>query len=96
MDDHSFMPNVQIDAERLLARCFATWREGVALHEVVCDAAGKPANYRILAVNPQYEGCTGLRPEQVVGKLATEAYGTPEAPYLAEFSAVALSARRRG
>jgi PAS domain S-box-containing protein len=91
MDDHSFVPNVQIDAERLLASLFRHMAEGVALHEVVCDAAGKPVNYRILAVNPQYEGCTGLPPEQVVGKLATEAYGTAEPPYLAEYAAVALS-----
>ena len=93
MDDHSFLPNVQIDAERLLGSLFRQMAEGVALHEVVCDAAGKPINYRILAVNPQYEGCTGLPPEQVVGKLATEAYGTPEPPYLAEYAAVALSGR---
>ena len=93
MDDHSFMPNVQIDAERLLGSLFRHMAEGVALHEVVCDAAGKPVNYRILAVNPQYEACTGLPPEQVVGKLATEAYGTPEPPYFAEFSAVAQSGR---
>jgi len=43
MDDHSFMPNVQIDAERLLGSLFRHMAEGVALHEVVCDAAGKPA-----------------------------------------------------
>ena len=93
MDDHSSMPNLQIDAERLLGSLFRYMAEGVALHKLVCDAAGKPVNYRILAVNPQYEGYTGLPPEQVVGKLATEAYGTPEAPYLAEFSAVAQAGR---
>jgi PAS domain S-box-containing protein len=93
MDDHSLVPHLQIDAERLLGSLFRHMAEGVALHEVVCDAAGKPVNYRILAVNPQFEGCTGLSPEQVVGKLGTEAYGTPEPPYLAEFSAVAMSGR---
>ncbi|MGO9662372.1 MAG: response regulator [Polyangia bacterium] len=93
MDDRSFMPNLQIDAERLLASLFRHMAEGVALHELVCDASGKPVDYRILAVNPPYQGCTGLPPEQVVGRLATEAYGTSEAPYLAEFSAVALSGR---
>jgi PAS domain S-box-containing protein len=93
MDDRHFMPNVQIDAEKLLGSLFRHMAEGVALHEVVRDAAGKPVNYRILAVNPQYEQCTGLPTERVVGKLATEAYGTPEAPYLAEYSAVALSGR---
>jgi PAS domain S-box-containing protein len=91
MDDQSFMPNLQIDAEKLLGSLFRHMAEGVALHEVVYDSAGKPINYRILAVNPQYEGCTGLPPGQVVGKLATEAYGLAEAPYLAEYSAVAQS-----
>jgi PAS domain S-box-containing protein len=93
MDDRSFMPNLKIDAERLLASLFRHMAEGVALHELVCDASGKPVDYCILAVNPQYQGCTGLPPKQVVGRRATEAYGTPEAPYLAEFSAVALSGR---
>ena len=96
MDDRHLMPHVQIDAEKLLGSLFHHMTEGVAAHEVVCDAAGKPVNYRILAVNPQYEQCTGLPPERVVGKLATEAYGTPEAPYLAEYSAVALSGRASG
>jgi PAS domain S-box-containing protein len=91
MDERTPLPNALIDAERLLGSLFRHMAEGVALHEVVCDAAGNPINYRILAVNPQYESCTGLPPEQVVGKLATEAYGTPEAPYLAEFSSVALA-----
>jgi PAS domain S-box-containing protein len=93
MDDRSVMPNVQIDAERLLGSLFRHMAEGVALHEVVCDATGEPVDYRILAVNPQYQQCTGLAPEQVVGRLATEAYGVPEAPYLAEYAAVAQSGR---
>ena len=61
MDDRHLMPHVQIDAEKLLGSLFHHMTEGVAAHEVVCDAAGKPVNYRILAVNPQYEQCTGLR-----------------------------------
>ena len=93
MDGRSFMPSVHIDAEKLFGSLFRHMAEGVALHEVVCDAGGRPVNYRILAVNPQYEQCTGLPLDQVVGRLATEAYGTPEPPYLAEFSAVALSGR---
>jgi PAS domain S-box-containing protein len=93
MDGRSFMPSVHIDAEKLFGSLFRHMAEGVALHEVVCDATGRPVDYRILAVNPQYEQCTGLKPEQVVGRLASEAYGTPQAPYLAEFSAVGLSGR---
>jgi two-component system cell cycle sensor histidine kinase/response regulator CckA len=65
--------------------------EGVALHAVVCDEAGRPVNYRILDVNPQYERYTGLAPSAVIGKLATEAYGVTTAPYLAEFSEVGMT-----
>jgi PAS domain S-box-containing protein len=93
MDDRHFMPHVQIDAEELLGSLFHHMTEGVALHEVVCDAAGKPVDYRILAVNPHFEGCTGLNPEQVVGRLATEAYGTSVVPYLAECAGAALAGR---
>ena len=67
--------------------------EGVAIHEVVFDQTGAPVNYRIIDVNPQYELFTGLKPAYVLGKLANEAYGTSEPPYLSEFSAVALGGR---
>lgn len=67
--------------------------EGVAIHEVVFDQTGAAVNYRIIDVNPQYELFTGLKPAQVLGKLANEVYGTSEPPYLSEFSAVALSGR---
>jgi two-component system, cell cycle sensor histidine kinase and response regulator CckA len=68
---------------------FMHMAEGVALHEIIFDGAGQPVNYRILDVNPQYERFTGLRPEQVIGKLANEIYGSSP-PYLREYASVAL------
>jgi two-component system cell cycle sensor histidine kinase/response regulator CckA len=65
--------------------------EGVALHEVVCDETGVAVDYRILDVNPQYQKYTNLAPEEVIGKLASDAYRTTPAPYLAEFTNVGLS-----
>jgi signal transduction histidine kinase/ActR/RegA family two-component response regulator len=70
---------------------FSNMAEGVALHELILDKSAKPADYRIIDINQQYERLLGLRRTQVVGKSAIEAYGTPEAPYLNEFSKVALS-----
>ena len=93
MDDRHFMPHVQIDAEKLLGSLFHQMAEGVVLYEIVCDSTGEPVDYRILAVNPHFEDCTGLKPEQVVGKLATEAYGTSVVPYLAECAGAALAGR---
>jgi PAS domain S-box-containing protein len=65
--------------------------EGVALHELVMDGAGQPINYRILDVNPQYRRYVGIEDVDAVGKLATEAYGLPAPPYLAEFAKVAMT-----
>jgi len=64
--------------------------EAAALHELVLDEAGVAKNYRILDVNPQFRRYVGIEPDQVVGKLATEVYGTAEPPYLKQFSAVAM------
>jgi two-component system cell cycle sensor histidine kinase/response regulator CckA len=84
--------SVKPTTEQLFRSLFRHMGEGVALHEVVLDSAGRPANYRILEVNPQYEGFTGLRPDQVVGRLATEAYGTDTPPYLEAFTSVGMGA----
>ena len=82
----------KFETERLFASLFEHMSEGVALHEVVVDESGKAVNYRILDVNPNYQRYTGLAPEVVVGKLATEAYSTATPPYLEEFASVALGA----
>lgn len=73
---------------------FAALDEGVALHELVLDAAGEPVDYVVLDVNPACERMTGVSREQAVGRRASELYGGP-APLLAEFAAVALSGQPR-
>jgi two-component system, cell cycle sensor histidine kinase and response regulator CckA len=73
-----------------LAALFEHMQEAVALHELVTDGNGEPIDYRILDVNPQYEKQTGMRRSEVVGKLASVAYGTGVAPYLKECAPVAM------
>ncbi len=70
---------------------FVGMTEGIALHQVVYDEAGKPINYVILDVNPQFEAILSVARADVVGKLATEVYGVPQAPYLNEYAAVAIT-----
>jgi PAS domain S-box-containing protein len=70
---------------------FSNMAEGVAMHELILDESGKPADYRIVDINPQYERLLGLRRTQIIGKSAIEAYDTREVPYLGEYSKVALS-----
>jgi len=68
---------------------FNNLTEGVAQHEMVFDHTGKAVDYRILGVNPSFEANTNLDEGMVVGKLATEAYGVAEPPYLEIYSVVA-------
>jgi len=63
----------------------------VALHELVLDERGAPVDYRILAVNPAFSMQTGLSAEAVCGKLASEAYGSGQAPFLEQYAGAILS-----
>jgi PAS domain S-box-containing protein len=80
-------------SERRFRSLFDHMSEGVALHELVRDASGVVINYRILDVNPSYESQSGVSRENAVGRLATEAYGTPAPPYLQEFAGVAMTGK---
>lgn len=74
--------------EQLFRSLFNNMFEGVALHRLIYDDSGRAINYEIFDVNQQYEQILGLHREEVIDRLATDVYGTPEPPYLAEFSAV--------
>lgn len=80
-------------SEEKFKTLFENITEGVALHELIYDQSGKPINYRVIDVNPAYKTHTGLDPEQIVGKSATEIYGTNIPPYFEKFSTVAISGK---
>jgi|GEM_PF-1278909 len=77
-------------SEQKFRTLFENLTEGVALHELVKDAAGKILDYRLLDVNPAYQHHTGLEALTAPGRMGTEIYGTEVPPYLEEFSQVAL------
>jgi PAS domain S-box-containing protein len=72
---------------------FATMEEGIALHRLVCDSAGKAIDYLVLDVNPAFERQTGMPRSAAAGKLASVAYGTGEAPFLDVYAKVAQTRR---
>ena len=78
-------------SEEQFSLLFDHMNEGVALHEIITGPDGKPADYRILATNRIYECHTGLSRSAVVGKTASEAYGTREPPYLDVYGRVAIT-----
>jgi len=81
--------------EQNFAALFQSMNEGVALHEIVYGPDGQAVNYRIVDVNSRFQEITGVRRENVIGRLATDAYGTPDAPFLSDYAAVAATRERR-
>ncbi|MDP2931651.1 MAG: MEDS domain-containing protein [Chloroflexota bacterium] len=82
-----------LESEQKFRSLYFTMSEGVCLHEIIYDESGKAVDYRILDVNPAYESITGLKRERVIGRKASELYGTGEPPYLEIYAGVA-SARK--
>jgi two-component sensor histidine kinase/PAS domain-containing protein len=87
-------------AEKLLAESknkyktlYNSINEGLALHKIIYNEKGVVKNYIILDVNPAYEEILGITREKVVGKLATEVYGTEKPPYIEIYGLIAESGR---
>ncbi|MFZ5427568.1 MAG: PAS domain-containing protein [Thermodesulfobacteriota bacterium] len=80
-------------SERRFRSLFESMTEGVCLHEVVLGQDGKPADYRILDVNPAFERILGISRDKAVGVLASGLYGAGEAPFLDMYAEVAATAR---
>ena len=91
IDERIAQKAVEESSSRFLS-LFRNMNEGVALHELVMDNNNHPVNYRVIDVNPQFERILGINRLDILGKLATVAYNTTEAPYLEIYSKVALSA----
>jgi len=78
-------------SEERFRSLFENMLEGVAIHEILYDAQGKPIDYRILDVNPMYEVNTGLKREAAVGQRASVLYGTGEPPFFDTYRHVVQS-----
>jgi PAS domain S-box-containing protein len=78
------------ESEERFRSLFEGMTEGVVLHEVIYQD-GRAVDYRILDVNPSFERQTGLAAQGARGRLASELYGTGDAPYLSEYAQVAES-----
>ncbi|MBI5818191.1 MAG: DUF3365 domain-containing protein [Verrucomicrobia bacterium] len=65
--------------------------EGMALHEVVCDANGQPCNYRFLQVNPAFERLTGLKAADIIGKTVREILPGIDPKWIERYGRVALT-----
>ena len=76
------------ESERRYRAIFENMADGCCVDEVIYRD-GRPVDYRILEVNPAYERITGIPREKATGALASELYGTGEAPFLDVYTRVA-------
>ena len=68
---------------------YNSMNEGVAIHDIVYDNEHKPVDYIIIDTNPMYEKIVGLKRSEIIGKTASEVYGTGKPPYLEIYAQVA-------
>jgi PAS domain S-box-containing protein len=79
------------ESEESYRRLFNSMGEGFALHEIICDAEGRPSDYRFLAVNPAFEALTGLKQQDLRGKTVLEILPTVEPFWIETYGRVALT-----
>lgn len=79
------------ESEEQYRALFESMHEGFALHEMICDEAGKPCDYRFLEVNPAFEALTGLRRSQILGKTVREVLPGIESYWIDTYGDVALN-----
>jgi PAS domain S-box-containing protein len=78
-------------AEQDYQMLFREMLDGFALHEIICNEAGYPTDYRFLAVNPAFERMTGLKADDIVGKSVLEIFPGTEHQWIETYGKVALT-----
>ena len=78
-------------AELQYQMLFREMIDGFALHEIICDAAGHPVDYRFLAVNPAFEKMTGLKAAQIINRTVLDVLPGIERHWIEIYGKVALT-----
>ena len=89
---HALAEQALHESEERYRSLFSGMTEGFALHEIICDATGEPVDYRFLDINPAFERLTGLKREDVVGRLMSEVLPGDDPYWVKAYGGVALTA----
>ncbi len=81
------------DSEQRYRTLFDTMAEGFALHEIICDADGRPCDYRFLEVNPAFEQQSGLKAVDLIGRTIREIMPDIEPMWIERYGRVALTGK---
>ena len=79
------------DSEQKYRLLFDEMISGYAVHEIICDEAGKPVNYLFLSVNAAFEKMTGLRSTDIIGKTVLEVMPGIEPSWIEKYGRVAIN-----
>ena len=94
----SELEHMQLEAklkenEKQLRLLYKSMNEGFVNHEIVYQNE-EAIDYIITDINPAFEEITGITGSSIVGKKASEVYGTGDPPYLNIYSKVASNGSR--
>ncbi len=81
----------QRESEQKYRLLFDEMTSGFAMHEIICDPAGVPVDYRFLSVNPAFETLTGLNAAAILGKTVLEVLPATESSWIERYGQVALT-----
>lgn len=90
LSEHRRVEEALRDSEQRYRSLFATMSEGFALHEIICDDAGRPVDYRFLDANPAFFALTGL-PQSAIGRTVTEVIPGIEPVWIETYGRIALA-----
>ena len=79
---------VQRRTEERYQTLFREMLDGFALHDIVLDEAGRPVDYRFIAVNPAFESLTGLKAGDIVGRTVREVLPGVESHWIQNYGKV--------
>jgi len=77
------------ESEERYRSLFSSLQEGLCLFDIIFDAAGNPADYRFLELNPAFERMSGLSRDELIGKTIGKIFPQLEAYWLEQFSLTA-------
>lgn len=80
-------------SERRHRLLFEHLEAGFALHEMIFDDDGRPADYRFLQVNPAFERMTGLSARDIIGKTMLEMLPGNQPAWVERYGEVVLTGR---
>jgi PAS domain S-box-containing protein len=88
--EHERLESIQ-SSEQQYRALFTEMKEGFALHEIICNEANVPVDYRFITLNPAFEELTSLKSDVIIGHTIKEILPEIEESWIERYGTVALT-----